>query len=247
MTDNRSPLAVQVANVRDPATIPSRAPWGVCLHTTGRGVVTLAARKGRKPIDVALDVYRASQRKRVAGGAHYVIDHDGAVHQLAPDDRNIAHCGAGLLARLLYRTPAKADPKWHKRVSLPTVVRWMAQWSPLGYNDPFDLFPSKSPNTDYVGIEMIAIGAGLGGQPDGPGLLFTTAQHLAAVKLCSDIAKRHGWAPGWHRTSKLVGHEDVQPVVRHDKAGGWDPGWLRDRPYFDFDMVRGALDLERAP
>lgn len=243
MTDvNRSPLAVQVGNVRDPATIPARTPWGVCLHTTGRGVVTLAARKGRRPIDVALDVYRASQRKRTAGGAHYVIDHDGGIHQLAPDDRNIAHCGSGG-ARDLYRTPRGADPTWHKRVSLPTVKHWLARWGDR-YNDPFDLFPSTSPNADYIGIEMVAVGSGFGA-PAGPGLLFTAAQHVAAARLCADIARRHGFPGDWHRSSRLVGHEDVQPAVRHDKLGGWDPGVRRDRPYFDMELVLAALDLER--
>lgn len=74
-----------------------------------------------------------------------------------------------------------------------------------------------------------------------PGLRFTTAQHNAVAALGKDLAARHGWPADWHKTGRLVGHEDVDPLNRSDKIGGWDPGWLRSRPYFDFAYVRQLI------
>ncbi len=241
MTDdiNRSPLAVQVAGMRDPATAKRRAPWGLLLHTTGRGVTSLAAKRGEAAIDVAIRVYRDSQNGSNGykwGGPHYVLDHAGTFHQIAPDDAKTAHAGGSDRAKYL-------SGDWENEASLEVVQRWHEQWPHL--RNPYDLFPSKSPNDDYVGVEMIPCGAGLG-KPAGPGLLFTTAQHDAIAPFARDLARRHGWPGDWHRTGRLVGHEDVQPIERDDAHGGWDPGWLRAAPYFDFERVRTSLDLERA-
>lgn len=244
MTDiNRSPLAILAPNMRDPAGAPRRTPWGFLLHTTGRNVVEQAAKLKVLPRDNAFRYYRSSQRDHW-GSAHYLIDHDGTIYQMAPDDVEIAHCGKKG-ARTLYRTPWRANPEWHKKVPYAAVKHWLRQWGDK-YNDPFDLFPHESPNTDYVGAEMLAVAAGFG-VPAFPGALHTEAQHVAATRLARDLARRHGWPGDWHRTSRLVGHEDIQPQARSTSAGCWDPGWLRDAPYFDFARVRRDLDVERAP
>ena len=62
------------------------------------------------------------------------------------------------------------------------------------------------------------------------------------ISLAIDCAARHGWPKGWHRTSRLLSHEDVQPIRRHDRGGGWDIGWLRAAPYFDLEFVRALID-----
>jgi hypothetical protein len=196
-------------------------------------VTDQAKRTSTRPIDVALKTYFASQKGSngyLWGGPAYVIDHDGAIYQIAPDVVVTHHAGGS-------NQPSYASGGWESRVSAETVRRWRAQWP--GYAHPYKLFPSSSPNTDYIGVEIIPVGDGFG-TPMSTGLRFTKAQHDAAVRLAADVASRHGFPSGWTRTSRLLGHEDVDPIERSDANGGWDPGWLRAAPYFDFNYVRAG-------
>ena len=118
------------------------------------------------------------------------------------------------------------------------VSAWKAAWP--GKKHPWTLFPSRHPNTDLVGVEMIPIGSGVGGEPMRPGLLFTAAQHDAAAQLAIHIAQTNGFPTGWWTGSRLLGHEDVS-LDRQQKAGGWDPGFLRAAPYFDLAWVRRRI------
>lgn len=229
-----SPLATRAPGVRDPSLARTRDVWGVLLHTTGRGIVAQAKAEKRRPIDVALDWYIESQNGSNGyfwGGPHYVIDHDGKRYQIAPDEALTAHAGGG-------NREAYMSGHWEAKCSGITLARWRTRWST--YRHPYQLFPSKSPNHDYVGIEMIPIGSGFGA-PMQPGLLFTKEQHDSAAQLAADIGQRHGFAGGWQHTSRLVGHEDVDILERMDSHGGWDPGYLRSAPYFDFAYVRGRI------
>lgn len=223
-----------VSGVRDPKSAKRRKPWGLLFHTTGSGITATAKKRNQRPIDVALTTYIAMQNGSEGylwGGPAYVLDHDGTLYQIAHDDVLTHHCGSG------YRAEYRSGD-WVRQVSPKTVDRWILQWHGGG---PYDLFPSTSPNVDYVGCEMIPVGNGFG-VPARPGLLFTEAQHLAAIELARKLGKRHGWPTGWAKTSRLVGHEDVSPIERSNAGGGWDPGWLRANPYFDFAQVRqGAL------
>lgn len=227
-------LATTVAGVRDPKLARTRKPWGFLLHTTGGGITSKAKREGRKPIEVALEYYISSQNGANGytwGGPAYVIDHDGSIHQIAPDEAVTHHAGGTNGAS--YRSGA-----WTGQVSAATVEHWKKRWPTFAH--PYSFFPSSSPNTDYIGCEMIPIGDGFGGKPMRPGLRFTQAQHDAAVRLGLELALRHGWPPDWSssKRGRLLGHEDVDPIERHDANGGWDPGFLRAAPYFDFDYVR---------
>jgi len=229
---NLSSLAKQVAGVRDPKLGRTRTPWGFLVHTTGGGITALAKKQKRRPIDVAIETYIASQNGSngyLWGGPHYVLEHDGTLHQIAPDDVLTAHAGGG-------NRTAYIDGTWVDKCSPPTVAAWREQWP--NHKHPYQLFPSKSPNNDYVGIECIPIGEGLGGEPMVPCLRFTKAQNDAFIALGQDFGSRHGWPAGWPGTSRLLGHEDVDPINRHDPRGGWDPGWLREAHYFDFEYVR---------
>jgi N-acetylmuramoyl-L-alanine amidase len=233
---NRSSLATQVKGVRNPKSAIDRGkPYGALYHTTGRGIVTEAKADKKTPLAVALETYIASQNGSNGyfwGGPHYVIDHDGSRHQIAPDNALTAHAGGD-------NRSAYLSGYWETKVSPATLAAWRKQWWPR-YKHPYSLFPSKSPNHDYVGIEMIACGAGFG-TPMRAGLLFTKAQHDSAIALADDLAQRHGWPKGWAKGARLVGHEDVDILNRMDARGGWDPGWLRAKPYFDFGYVRGAV------
>lgn len=237
MSNNqRSSIAQQIIGMRDPALGSIRQPWGLLVHTTGGGITDLARRKHEKPLDVALKVYLNSQNGSNGyfwGGPTYLCDLDGKLHQIAPDDIMTAHCGGSYRAAYL-------DGSWTHQCPLAAVNQWHAKW-PMSKH-PYALFPSTSPNKDYVGVEMIPIGDGFGGPPMAAGLRFSKAQHDAIVMLAHDVAKRHDWPKDWHRTSRLLGHEDVDPINRSDKEGGWDPGNLRARPYFDFPYVRSRLD-----
>jgi len=236
MTLMQSPLARQVVGVRDPALGRIRPVWGYLLHTTGSGVCDAAKRHGTTPLEEAIKVYIASQNGSNGyfwGGPHYVIDYDGTIHQVAPDDVETAHCGAPDVR------DAYMDGSWVHRVSPAALASWRLHWP--GHRHPYDLFPSHTPNWDYVGVEMVPIGEGFGGEPMEPDLRFTKAQHDAAVALGRDVAARNGFPPGWALSARLCGHEDVDPISRHDVGGGWDPGFLRDRPYFDFAYVRSQL------
>jgi hypothetical protein len=230
-----SPLAAQVAGVRPPNLARDRGvPWGALLHTTGRGVVAQAKAEHRTPLEVAVEVYIASQNGSNGyfwGGPHYVIDHDGKSHQLAPENALTAHAGSA-------NRPAYLSGHWEAKCSGAAITQWRRRWP--NYRHPYALFPSTSPNHDYVGIEMIPCGPGFG-TPMRPGLLFTAAQHDGAAELVREMGARHGWPAGWHKTSRLLGHEDVDLLERMDGLGGWDPGWLRADPYFDFDYVRARV------
>lgn len=234
-----SPLAKRVPGVRDPKKGGvQRKAWGLLYHTTGRGLTDQAKREKRTPLDVAIETYIASQNGSngyLWGGPNYVMDHDGSVYLMAPEEILTNHAGPGKT-----NTRAKyMDGSWIKLAHPAAVAAWFSQWGPR-YKHPYELFPSKSPNVDYIGIEMIPCGSGFG-EPMRPGLLFTKAQHDVAVDLAQEVGDRYGWPKGWYRTPRLVGHEDVDILNRMDKLGGWDPGFLRAKPFFDFDYIRGNI------
>jgi N-acetyl-anhydromuramyl-L-alanine amidase AmpD len=107
-------------------------------------------------------------------------------------------------------------------------------------------------NAPYLHLEMIPCVFAEGhelvtaAEPLRAGLRFTKAQHDAVVALACDVAARKGWDDPddharWWRTPRLLGHEDLTPLSRHDKSGGWDPGALRPAPYFDWQYVLEAI------
>lgn len=215
-------------------SIRERVPWGICYHTTGSGILIKAREQKRKPIDVALDIYRGSQFGANGyqwGGPAYVIDHDGTVWKMADETTRTNHVGANREAYL--------SGEWLKKIPAVVVERWRKQWP--NFRTPQHLFPSQAPNTDYIGVEMIPIGAHYGGPAFRMGIRFTEAQHEAAVELALEIEVRQNFPKGWYGTPRLVGHEDVGLLDRHDSIGGWDPGWLRPSPHFDFGWVRSHV------
>ncbi len=220
---------------RRTTNIVTRDPWGAGIHTTGSGVTKKARAKGRQPIDVALEVYLQSQRHHW-GGPGYVVDHDGTVYKLADDTTRTMHIGSN-------GGPGRwgADyltGRWVKMLPAEVVAQWRAAWPRR--KSPQHLFPSRHPNTDYVGIETIPCGHGFG-TPWRPGLRFTEEQHYTLAELAADIGERNDFPDGWWATARLVGHEDVGLLDRHDARGGWDPGALRAKPYIDFGWIRARI------
>lgn len=237
-----SPLAHRVTGVRNPKLARVREPWGFLLHTTGGGVTAKAKKEHRSPIATALAIYIASQNGSngyLWGGPAYVCDHGGLLYQVAPDEAYMNHAGGPHRDQYLDGTWIHGVSKEGHRISDQAVAEWRKRWP--NRRNPYSLFPSTSPNADYVGLEMIPIGDGFGGEPMRPGLRFTLAQHEAAIALGRDLGNRHGWPAGWAMGSRLVGHEDVDPIERSDAHGGWDPGAMRPDPFFDFDYVRHGI------
>lgn len=237
MTNFVSPIAAQVPH-RSDAIVRRSQIFGLLIHTTGGGVPEQARQTGRDPAAVALSVYAGMQGhtggQGSAGypwaGPGYLADWGGKLYQIAEDDVETYHAGGPDRADYL-------DGAWEARCGVETVAQWRRRWSPK-YANPQQLYPSRTPNADYVGLELIPCAPETAMAPH---LRFTKAQHDACVALARDLAGRHGWPAGWQLTSRLLGHEDVQPIERHDGGGGWDPGFLRAAPYFDFDYVRGTI------
>jgi hypothetical protein len=208
-------------------------PWGVALHTSGRGITKRAKRLGVPAISLALRWYRDYDQS----GVHYVIDHDGTIYQMLEDHVRGAHIGISRSERRAYLSGA-----WIREVaekaSVSSVVAWQTRWPRIP--SPQHLYPTRSPNGCYVGVEMLPLSP----EDVGPdGLWFTKAQHESAGALARDIAIRHSWPIGWERSPRLVGHEDIDAYARWDKGGGWDPGAMRANPRWDWDLVMARIAL----
>jgi N-acetyl-anhydromuramyl-L-alanine amidase AmpD len=184
-------------------------------------------RKGVDPIDLALAWY---QRK---GSVHFVIDYDGTIYQILDTAVRGAHIGVSRLERRRY-----LNGTWHKRLSHEGVVRWHKRWP--GFKSPQHLYPGKSPNGAYIGVEVLPLShmrVVTGGGHKGT--WFTERQYSAVARLWIALWVQHGtWgcnalSPG----PRLVGHEDVDAFGRWDPFGGWDPGAMRVRPRFDWNLV----------
>lgn len=227
MTQNRSPIATQVADKHPDRDRPGPV-FGLVLHTTGRGVVKRAQREGVAPEERALDYYAQS-----VASCHYLIGYDGTVYQLSADDRRVPHVGIRGDERRRYLAG-----EWSGDFSARAVARWRERWPDRA--SPQHLYPSSSPNDDYVGCEMIPL------RRRRHGWHYTAAQHVAAATLALDLANRHGWPEGWHRTSRLVGHEDLDAYGRWKAFGGWDPGALRRRPWLSWPWILTMIDVADA-
>lgn len=247
-SNGRSTLAIPAAKQWDDTDRPEGWQgnvYGLVVHTTGSGLPTKARRRGVYHTVQAVDYYSRSH------GCHYVNGWRGVAGgdllQVA-DEREQA-AGVGVTNR---DEPAKDQRRSIEagrfEDDLPDVLvrHWRARWP--GVANSLDLLPNtRTVNSCYVHVECVpcvfhsddGLITGDGVEPMRPGLRFTAAQHDTVAELAVDVARRNGW-PGdeeWWRTSRLVGHEDLTPISRHDRNGGWDPGYLRDDPYFDWDYV----------
>lgn len=202
-----------------------KPPWGLCVHTTGRGIVKKANTKRTRAIDEAVAYYAKML------GPHYAIGYGGALYQLQADDRHGAHVGISAKERRQY-----LNSKWlnWRMATEDNVKRWYERWPEI--KSPQHLYPTRSPNACYVSVELVPL---LTSHPfvQDTGLWYTPKQHAMVACLAADLARRHKWPAYWWETPRLVGHEDLDALERWDSHGGWDPGALRDRPRFDWDRV----------
>jgi hypothetical protein len=207
-----SPLAVG-GGLRHAAkrTLPV---YGVCVHTTGSGPATKARAGSRSPLQVALDYY-------VHGGEgfpHYLIGYDGTIHTIC-DEAYIAWHAGWATRGGKSRWSNWTAPAW-----------WSSVWRRWNARAPADLLPphAQSPNSVYVGAELLADASGWG---------FTDAQYDALARLAVDVFRRHGIPLTEPPNPSLLGHEDVEPIERANAQGGWDPGAHRTVPKFSWSRL----------
>ena len=246
-----SPLAVLAHKQWDAQDRPKQwqgRVYGLVVHTTGGGLPSSARAQGLYHTVRAVNHYNQSH------GCHYVngwrgID-GGDLLQIA-NEREQAN-GVGVTNT---REPGKDQRRsidgGRFETDLPPILvkLWRARWP--GYQHSLALLPgTRTANACYVHVECVPCvyhhdkKLRTDAPPLREGLRFTRAQHDAVALLACDIARRNGWPMGetWWRTPRLVGHEDLTPISRHDRNGGWDPGSLRERPYFDWPSVYEAIE-----
>ncbi len=214
-----SPVATLVQHPRDVKNRTNPIPYGLCVHTTGSGVPLQAQKLGIDPLQVAHDFYCNPKNNF----PHYVIGNDGTIIQIAEDTESAWHCGVSVAERAAY-----LDGSWKKKVSPLTVKYWEDKWNE---SSPSHLYPGKSVNDVYLGVELIPLIKCLPNKS-----LFTPEQYKALYSLIKDIEKRYFFSQIL-LGGRLVGHEDVNPLTRSSVSGGWDPGARRKDPSFFWNMV----------
>jgi hypothetical protein len=206
-----SPLAVSNRPLK-PGHRRTLPVFGVVVHTTGRGPAVTGKKRGRPPIQVALDVYYGQPED-----AHYVIDYDGTIHAIVPENRVSWHAGWGGVGRR--RWASWTAPTW-----------WSGVWGRWNARTPADLLLPRAndPNQVYIGVELLGNETASG---------FTSAQYDALARLAVDAAQRHGFTIPTAPSPRLLGHEDLEPIRRSDRYGGWDPGAHRTSPLFSWSRL----------
>lgn len=197
----------------------SKGHWfGICVHTTGRGVPNMAKRLNKTPGEIGVLIYS----KLWQSCPHYLIDPTGMIHGITDEKLVAPHCGVKAWQR-----NQMLDGSWVDHVSSKALYFWNRRWLPR-FKSPQHLFPGESGNRAYIGIEMIPSLTLIDGS------FFNSIQYDTLSALISDIRIRHNMNDD---KNKLVGHEDLQPYERWDNDGGWDPGALRQDPYFFWDRL----------
>jgi len=197
--------------------------YGVAVHCTGSSLITKALTHGADCLEYAIAYYLRPD----SYFAHYVVGFDGTIAQIADEHEHAMHIGLPAVDRQAYLLGT-----WKKKLPTKYVAAWTARWPQ--YKSPSHLYPGKSPNAAYVGIELLPWQAGCPGTPHGPALRYTTEQHDATAALVRDVATRWEFPDGWERTGRLACHEDISPLTRTNKVGGWDPGVVRAPTWFDW-------------
>ena len=223
-------------NLRGRKRSAGRKMFGIVVHTTGSGPATIAESDAKKrarlgcasAIDCALAIYAAGE-----GFPHYVIGYDGATYATCPEDYTAWHAGWTRQMGGRDRWRSWSAPAWWSRV-------WGAGRTPI------DLLPagSLSPNSSHFGIELLGASQSA---------TFTDAQYEALARLVVDIDQRHDLGIEGAPSSKLLGHEDLNPLPteQHGRAnarGGWDPGAHRadgTKPTFSWSKLWSLIERRR--
>ena len=208
-------------------------PYGLLVHTTGDGIPSKCS-----TIEEVSSVAVAEYVKMdIANGVgpHYVISPDGSAVELRDPSKKAWHAAVSAHDRQRF-----LSGMWEteNKVDKSVIDWWHRRWP--GTKSPSHLYPAKSPNDSYVGVELVPCGT-YDKQTWKPTLAggrmvfgrFTIDQYYALAELCSDL--RH--PKEWEEPGRLVGHEDVNPITRP----GWDPG---DKiGAFDWTLLKNLIRL----
>jgi N-acetyl-anhydromuramyl-L-alanine amidase AmpD len=229
-----SELAVITRPLRTPSARAEPRPYGLVVHTTGGGIVRQALERKKDPLQHAVDYYATPKADpKDDAYPHYVCGFDGKLVQVTNETRRAPHVG------FVDQRPTYMQADWETKLPVQVARLWRRAWP--AYPSPAHLFPGTSVNAAYVGLELLHLTDDIA-EPAFPGSTFTQAQHQMVVLLARDIAERWAWPKGWMMGSRLLGHEDLNPLTRSDKNGGWDPGALRAMPRFAWRWVRAICD-----
>lgn len=210
----------------------TRDPWGLMVHTTGDGIPKRCHHGSLDVLSEAVRTYGNMEE-----GPHYVISPDGRIAQLREPGEVAWHCGMSAWERAQF---LRGDWDTDNRIS-PTLVGWWRRRWP-GRKSPAHLYPSKRPNLDYVGVELVPAGTfdrgswrWLWGTKPYPESRFSAEQYTSLAMLGAELARDLGWPGGWLETGRLCGHEDVNLYRR----AGWCPGAYYDR--FNWSLLCAML------
>ncbi len=223
----------ELVSVPLPQPTQQATGWGIMVHSTGGGIPD---RAHENKLDVAAETTR-TYRNMGKVGPHFAIPPSGEIVQFRDPTRIAYHAGVTPDQRRDYLTGNWTRPGL---VGKNVVRWWVEKWD--GYKSPQHLFPSVSPNYDYIAIELVPCGTwprGNGvwepvhGQPLIPGGRYTAQQYISLGLLVRELAHQHSIDISDPR--RLLGHEDVNPITRP----GWDPGAFRE--YFHWGALHGIM------
>ena len=226
-TPAASPLARSVGTDRRgrARTLPI---FGMVVHTTGSGPAEYQKQTGTPAVNDALDYYlgRGRWKGKSDGFPHYLIGYDGTIYLICPESHVAWHAG---WAKGRARWDGWTAPAW-----------WTSVWSPRGARTPADLLPPRagSPNDAHIGVELLGSESGRG---------FTDAQYDSLARLVIDVFRRNGLTAAVPPNRQLLGHEDVEPILRANRGGGWDPGAHRTSPTFSWPALWSRIQAGGGP
>lgn len=214
-------------------------PFGIMVHTTGDGVPKRAHLRGQDPLECANQVY-----SNMKAGPHFTVDGLGQVAQYRSTREVAWHCRMRDSERR-----SLLDGHWKNdgnRIPSTVVDYWTQRFAA---KSPAHLYPSRYPNTDYIGIEVVPCGTWidnkwtvLWGSRGGLGnkVRHSVESYIALAALIAHLCKRHD-IPVEFGSGHIVGHEDVNPYSRP----GWDPGAPFGRFNWNFleTMTKGFTHL----
>ena len=204
-------------------------PYGLLIHSVGDGLAVKCLKSG-DPVASTIETYAAMKE-----GPHYAIVPDGTIIRFANHLEVRYHAATSPADRASF-----LDGSWETSAKVPkgVVDWWKLRWP--GVKSPQHLYPGKTPNQAYIGIELIPCGVYQGnswepvmGTPATPRGRFTGQQYGALAVLALMLHAQLGI--DIFEPRRMLGHEDVNPITRP----GWDPGSYHG--WFSWSLFRGIF------
>ena len=188
-------LAVRRGKLKSWGRVSLPGPLGICLHTTGRGVLARAKRENTTPLQAAVRVYT----QIMDPSPHYLIGYGGEIISIVDEDLVAWHAGSSNRESSLYALLPQQSAPW--------ASWWRDRWP--GAKSPNRLLDhgKNHGGNACLGIELLATEDGTWPEP----------QMVSLVALIDDIRARQRGA------TRVYQHADFCPYTRTTKAGRpWD-------------------------